>query len=66
VKIREKTGYHHGDLESALIHEARALVAKYGVEKISLREIASNLSVSPSAAYHHLEIKTLFSEQSRA
>ena len=53
MKMKEKVGYHHGDLESALIQEAKSLVAKYGVEKISLREIAANVGVSPSAAYHH-------------
>jgi AcrR family transcriptional regulator len=57
VKIKEKVGYHHGDLEQALITEARSLVSQYGVEKISLREIASNIGVSPSAAYHHFNDK---------
>jgi len=56
-KVIERSAYHHGDLESALLVEARTLVAKYGVEQISLREIATNVGVSPSAAYHHFPDK---------
>ena len=57
MRTKARSGYHHGDLESALLAEARALVAKRGVEQISLREIASNVGVSPSAAYHHFPDK---------
>lgn len=57
MKVKAKTGYHHGDLEVALLQEARSHVAKNGAEKISLREIASRLGVSPSAAYHHFSDK---------
>jgi AcrR family transcriptional regulator len=57
MNTKEKAGYHHGDLESAFIAQAQSLVAKFGVEKISLREISSQLGVSPSAAYHHFSDK---------
>ena len=58
MRTKARTGYHHGDLESALLAEARSLVAKHGVEQISLREIAANVGVSPSAAYHHFPDKS--------
>lgn len=54
---KPKDGYHHGDLESALVLEAKRLVAKNGVENISLRQIAVSLEVSPSAVYHHFPDK---------
>ena len=56
-RAKPKAGYHHGDLESALILEAKRLVAKNGVENISLRQIAVSLGVSPSAAYHYFPDK---------
>lgn len=50
---RVRTQYHHGDLESALIATARKFVRKYGVEHLSLRQIAQEIGVSPSAVYHY-------------
>lgn len=51
AKIRAQ--YHHGDLETALISTARKLTKKYGVEHLSLRQVANEIGVSPSAAYHY-------------
>ena len=51
AKIRHN--YHHGDLESALLITARKFVKKNGVESLSLRQIAHEIGVSPSAAYHY-------------
>ena len=51
AKIRPN--YHHGDLESALLITARKFVKKNGVESLSLRQIAHEIGVSPSAAYHY-------------
>jgi len=53
----DKSAYHHGDLSDALLVEAKRLVNKYGVENISLRQVAVNVGVSPSAAYHHFPDK---------
>lgn len=50
---RVRSQYHHGDLERALILTARKLVKKYGVEHLSLRQVAQEIGVSPSAAYHY-------------
>lgn len=51
AKIREQ--YHHGDLEVALLSTARKFVKKNGLENLSLRQIAQEIGVSPSAAYHY-------------
>jgi AcrR family transcriptional regulator len=53
----EKASYHHGDLEVALIEESKKLVSLLGVEHVSLRQVALNVGVSPSAAYHHFPDK---------
>jgi len=57
VVTRSKTAYHHGDLDVALIEESKNLVAKFGVENLSLRQVAVTVGVSPSAAYHHFPDK---------
>jgi AcrR family transcriptional regulator len=51
AKVRSQ--YHHGDLETALISTARKLTMKFGVEHLSLRQVAQEIGVSPSAAYHY-------------
>jgi AcrR family transcriptional regulator len=50
---RARKHYHHGDLESALINTARKLVKEDGAEHLSLRQVAHEIGVSPSAAYHY-------------
>ena len=50
---RVRGQYHHGDLEVALITTARKFVKKNGLESLSLRQIAHEIGVSPSAAYHY-------------
>ncbi len=50
---RSRSQYHHGDLETALISTARKLVKKNGSEHLSLRQVASEIGVSPSATYHY-------------
>lgn len=52
-----KPGYHHGDLEVALVTEATALVRTNGAEAVSLRQVAQAVGVSPSAAYAHFPDK---------
>ncbi len=51
LKVRET--YHHGDLESALLHAATEMVRAGGAEHLSLRAVAAEVGVSPSAAYHY-------------
>jgi len=45
--------YHHGDLESALLRAATKMVRAGGAEHLSLRAVAAEVGVSPSAAYHY-------------
>ncbi len=49
--------YHHGDLRSSLLREARALLAAEGVEGLSLRKLADQVGVSRTAPYHHFKDK---------
>ncbi|CAB4885071.1 MAG: TetR family transcriptional regulator [Actinobacteria bacterium] len=49
--------YHHGDLREALIVGAIGQVEVVGLEHLSLRCIATEVGVSPSAAYHHFADK---------
>lgn len=53
TKPAPKRSYHHGDLQASLLAEAKRLVTLHSVENISLRQVATNIGVSPSAAYHH-------------
>lgn len=45
--------YHHGDLRSAILGEARRRLAEAGPEALSLRDIARALGVSHNAPYRH-------------
>ncbi|MBI3429466.1 MAG: TetR/AcrR family transcriptional regulator [Actinobacteria bacterium] len=54
-KVRET--YHHGDLESALLDAATKMVGADGAEHLSLRAVAAEVGVSPSAAYHYYQEK---------
>ncbi len=49
--------YHHGDLHSTLLTEARALLAQSGVDGLSLRKLADRAGVSRQAPYHHFKDK---------
>jgi AcrR family transcriptional regulator len=48
-----RRSYHHGDLRSAILAEAAALVAQRGADGISLRELARAAGVSHAAPAHH-------------
>lgn len=48
-----KTGYHHGDLASALEDAAMQLLERVPAAEISLREVARAANVSHNAPYHH-------------
>jgi AcrR family transcriptional regulator len=53
-----RSGYHHGDLEQALVAEALTQVRSRGADAVSLRQVAHAVGVSPSAAYSHFPDKT--------
>jgi AcrR family transcriptional regulator len=52
-----KSAYHHGDLRTALIRSAAALVNDRGLAGVSLREVARRAGVSHAAPYHHFSSK---------
>lgn len=52
-----KTTYHHGDLRSALLEAAVALIGERGLVGLSLRECARRAGVSHAAPYRHFADK---------
>jgi AcrR family transcriptional regulator len=48
-----EAGYHHGDLQEALIAAAEEILASEGIEGFTLREAARRAGVSPAAPAHH-------------
>lgn len=61
--------YHHGNLKPALIEAAVARATAGGPEAVSLRDVAHDVGVSPSAAYRHVRdrdhLMTLVSQVAR-
>jgi AcrR family transcriptional regulator len=54
---REKQSYHHGDLRVALVRAAEEVIAEFGPQKLTLREIARRAGVSHAAPYRHFANK---------
>ncbi|WP_369719721.1 TetR/AcrR family transcriptional regulator [Bradyrhizobium sp. LLZ17] len=50
---RPEPGYHHGELQEALIAASEAILAEHGAEAFTLREAARRAGVSPAAPSHH-------------
>lgn len=50
---RPEPGYHHGELQEALIAASEAILAEQGAEGFTLREAARRAGVSPAAPSHH-------------
>jgi AcrR family transcriptional regulator len=48
-----KSGYHHGDLSTALIEAGLHLTRTGGPEALTIREATRRVGVSPNAAYRH-------------
>lgn len=47
------TNYHHGDLRQAVLAAAAEVIAREGVEQLSLRSVAQEIGVSHTAPRHH-------------
>lgn len=52
---KPRAAYHHGDLRNALVERALSHLSRAGLEELSLRGLAAEIGVSPSAAYRHFE-----------
>ena len=55
--LAPRQNYHHGNLQQALILAAKEMVREDGAEHLSLRAVAAEVGVSPSAAYHYFPDK---------
>ena len=51
--MASRAPYHHGDLRSALVTAALALIAECGSSSLTLRGVARAAGVSAMAPYHH-------------
>lgn len=54
---RDNRGYHHGDLPETLMDAAIRRIAEDGTENLSLRALARECGVSPTAPYRHFPSK---------
>jgi AcrR family transcriptional regulator len=52
-----KNSYHHGDLRQSMIDAACAHLSNSSADSLSLRALARELGVSPTAPYRHFESK---------
>ncbi len=52
-----KSGYHHGDLRTALLDAGLKLLAERAADDLSLREMAREVGVSATAVYRHFPDK---------
>ncbi|MFT3707827.1 MAG: TetR/AcrR family transcriptional regulator [Archangium sp.] len=57
ARKKPQSRYHHGDLKTALLESAWTVVARRGLEELSLRAVADGLGVSHSAPAHHFSDK---------
>jgi AcrR family transcriptional regulator len=57
VLPEKRKPYHHGDLRSALLTAAEAMVERVGVEALSLRELTREIGVSSNAPRRHFPSK---------
>ena len=53
----KKRGYHHGDLERALVATAVETIAQEGVQALTLRSVGARVGVSRTALYRHFDDK---------
>ncbi|EHQ05121.1 TetR/AcrR family transcriptional regulator [Leptonema illini] len=54
---RTRGPYHHGNLKAELLRVGMRLLEKEGEEALSMRRLATEIGVSPAAAYRHFESK---------
>lgn len=54
---QKKSAYHHGNLKAALIEAGFDLLEADGLDNLSLRALAKQVGVTPTAAYNHFADK---------
>lgn len=57
IKWAGRQNYHHGDLQAAVTESAIDFVRENGPDHLSLRAVAVQVGVSPSAIYHYFPDK---------
>ena len=55
--LKPSQPYHHGDVKNALINAAMKLIDTNELEAMSLRRLAKEVGVTPSAVYNHFTDK---------
>ncbi len=55
--MRKQAKYHHGDLKQSLVVSAQDMIARDGVNALSLRKLASAIGVNQTALYSHFKSK---------
>lgn len=51
--LKQQQSYHHGNVKNALIDAAMDLIERNEADSISLRRLAKEVGVTPSAVYNH-------------
>jgi AcrR family transcriptional regulator len=57
VTVSTSKSYHHGDLRAALVEAGLKALETQDIEEISLRQLAREAGVSPTAVYRHFPDK---------
>ena len=52
-----KQAYHHGNVKVALVHAAISLLQEEPVQNLSLRRLAKEVGITPTAVYNHFSDK---------
>ena len=52
-----KQSYHHGNVKAALVHAAINLLQDEPVQNLSLRRLAKEVGITPTAVYNHFSDK---------
>ena len=55
LRMTSKVTYHHGDLRTALVHSALALLEEEGAAALSMRAVARHAGVTAAAPYRHYQ-----------
>ena len=57
TELETKQNYHHGNVKAALIDAAKALLLTEKVQNLTLRRLAKEVGVTPTAVYNHFSDK---------